>query len=185
MRRILVLLLSLALFGAVQAGTYGGPGNTAISTTKYGCNWSYAPITQWLVKTLRTYQIKTLILPNKIKIVIPDAVLFQSNSTQMYARAKWPLQYLRYFIGNIAYSKIAIIGYMGDGYNPAMGKQAALHRAQAVAAHLWENAIPDLTQVLGFSSRGEKDPIASNQYVNGMALNRRVEVIITVPTDNC
>ncbi len=54
-------------------------------------------------------------------------------------------------------------------------------KAEKLSGYLWAVHIPNSTQTLGYRGQGNTNFIASNQRVNGMAANRRVEVIVYMP----
>ncbi|RPI05021.1 MAG: OmpA family protein [Ignavibacteriae bacterium] len=111
-----------------------------------------------------------------IKITFASGILFKTGSAELQAPAKENIASLAKILAKYEDTNILIEGDTDSEGGSEMNQKLSERRAQAVA---------DYTKSLGISQtristigRGETNPVASNETVEGRAQNRRVEVAI-------
>jgi outer membrane protein OmpA-like peptidoglycan-associated protein len=113
---------------------------------------------------------------NDIVVRMPADVSFAVDSSDLRADFFGPLDRMAQTIQQYPQTTVDVIGHADatgdDAYNQALSER----RASSVAQYLISRGVlPARLLVLG---RGESQPIASNDTVQGRAQNRRVEVIL-------
>lgn len=78
---------------------------------------------------------------------------------------------------NIRMTKISVVGHADSRGDDAYNQDLSEKRAKTVADYLIKMGIP--FNFIKSSGRGERDPVASNQTVDGRAKNRRVEITLS------
>lgn len=113
-----------------------------------------------------------------IKLGLNGGALFKVNSADLSAKADSVLSILAENMNNFPETDAIIVGYTSHTGPQAFNQQLSEKRAQSVMKYLASKGVNNSRmQALG---RGWNDPVASNATVEGRALNRRVEVYITV-----
>lgn len=112
-----------------------------------------------------------------IKLVMGDAVLFNTNSYALSAGADAMLSRVAYNLKQYPNTDITVVGFTDDTGTEAYNQKLSLQRAQSVADYLESLGIAESR--LKTVGDGENDPIASNATAAGRAQNRRVEMYIT------
>src|SRR3990167_4408105 len=148
----------------------------------YPCNWPDNPMVHYYMKQLKKAGIQTVMYPHKLRIVIPDWVLFAPTTDRVVYTAQDPYYMVLGMAQQFPNTKITVIGYSDDSAIPEYNNRLSIEQAQKLSAYLWMNDIPNSTQTLRYEGKGEVDPIANNQRINGIADNRRIEMIIDIPS---
>jgi outer membrane protein OmpA-like peptidoglycan-associated protein len=111
-----------------------------------------------------------------IKITFNSGILFKTSSYQLQTPAKENISSLSTILNKYPDTNILIEGDTDNQGSEDYNQTLSEHRAQSVA---------DYAKSLGVSSsristigRGESNPVASNETVEGRAQNRRVEIAI-------
>lgn len=112
-----------------------------------------------------------------IKLVMGDAVLFNTNSYSLSAAADAMLTRVAYNLKQYPNTDITVVGFTDDTGTEAYNQKLSLQRAQSVVDYLESQGVADAR--LKAVGDGENDPIASNSTAAGRAQNRRVELYIT------
>lgn len=112
-----------------------------------------------------------------IKLVMGDAVLFNTNSYSLSAQADAMLTRVAYNLKQYPNTDITVVGFTDDTGTAAYNQKLSLERAQSVVSYLESQGIPESR--LKAVGDGENDPIASNATAAGRAQNRRVEMYIS------
>lgn len=126
------------------------------------------------------YQIQTIKDSNNldaIKLVLGDAILFQTGSSQLSALADAALSRVAYNLKQFPNSDVTIVGYTDNTGSEQLNMQLSQQRANAVMNYLISQGIS--SSRLKSIGNGWNNPIASNETAAGRAQNRRVEIYIT------
>ncbi len=112
-----------------------------------------------------------------IKLVMGDAVLFQTGKYTLSAAADATLSRIAYNLKQFPESDITVVGYTDNTGSEAVNQKLSLQRAESVVNYLEQQGVAaDRLKAIG---KGWDDPIASNSTAEGRAQNRRVEIYIT------
>ena len=112
-----------------------------------------------------------------IKLVMGDAVLFQTGKYNLSPAADATLTRIAYNLKQFPDTDITVVGFTDNTGSEAVNQKLSLQRAQSVVDYLEQQGIAaDRLKAVG---KGWDDPIASNSTAEGRAQNRRVEIYIT------
>ena len=114
-------------------------------------------------------------------VVTLGDMLFETGQAQLKGNALANLNKLSTFMETYPERTLAIEGHTDTVGSEASNLSLSQRRADAVRMHLLEQGVA--AKRLSAVGKGEAYPVASNDSISGRALNRRVEVIITNPTD--
>ena len=131
-----------------------------------------------------TYQIQTIKDSNNldaIKLVLGDAILFNTGSSQLSPLADATLSRVAYNLKQFPNSDMTIVGYTDNTGSEQLNLQLSQQRANAVMNYLISQGIS--SNRLKAIGNGWNNPIASNATAEGRAQNRRVEMYITAGQD--
>jgi outer membrane protein OmpA-like peptidoglycan-associated protein len=107
---------------------------------------------------------------------LPQDLLFATDSTALRPDLQNDLRAVAANLQKYKDSTIEVIGHTDNTGTAAYNQDLSQRRASTVASSLISYGVPSSrVRALG---RGEDQPIASNLTPEGMALNRRVEIII-------
>jgi outer membrane protein OmpA-like peptidoglycan-associated protein len=107
---------------------------------------------------------------------MPQDLLFAVDSASLRSDLRRDLQTVASSLLRYPNSRIEVIGHTDNTGSAAYNQDLSQRRAVAVASVLRESGVPG-NRIAAFG-RGEDQPIASNLTPQGMAQNRRVEIII-------
>lgn len=112
----------------------------------------------------------------KVKVVLPEAVLFKVNSAEMN-RDYFPiLAKMAAVLNKYSKTNILITGYTDITGTEAYNLDLSKRRAESARAVLVDNKVkPGRIHIWGL---GAKNPIADNKTEEGRKQNRRVEYVI-------
>jgi OmpA-OmpF porin, OOP family len=105
---------------------------------------------------------------------------FPVNGTALSAEDKQQLKELAASAVNLSGYMILVAGYTDSLGSAAYNQELSDRRAEAVINFLQQECRVPLYRVLAPAAMGESDPVGSNETVQGMSKNRRVEVKILV-----
>ncbi|MDO5571181.1 MAG: OmpA family protein [Bacteroidales bacterium] len=112
-----------------------------------------------------------------IKIVLGDAILFNTGSSTLSPLAESALSRIAYNLSKNPNTIMTIVGYTDNTGSYETNMRLSQQRADAVRNYLISQGISSSRlQAIG---KGWNDPIASNATPAGRAQNRRVEMYIT------
>lgn len=115
-----------------------------------------------------------------IKLVVPSAISFATNSAQLTPNFYASLNQVATSLKDYSDSTVQIIGHTDSTGAVAYNQQLSVNRANAVVVYLSAQGVaPERMQAVGM---GASQPIADNKTVEGRAQNRRVEIKI-IPRD--
>ena len=112
-----------------------------------------------------------------IKLVMGDAVLFNTNSYSLSAAADALLSRVAYNLKQYPDTDITVVGFTDNTGTEAYNQKLSLQRAQSVVDYLESQGVAEAR--LKAVGDGENDPVATNSTAAGRAQNRRVEMYIT------
>lgn len=115
--------------------------------------------------TLAQTNIKTIIIPN---------VQFYSNSAQLLPSSKENLNTIALYMLENSTIKGVITGHTDSLGDEDKNQTISLQRAESVMYYLMEYGIDQ--NKLSAEGKGESEPIASNEKMEGRLMNRRVEI---------
>jgi len=119
---------------------------------------------------------KDTLVQTKIKTIIVPNVQFYTNSAQLLPSSKENLNTIALYMLENPALKGVIIGHTDNIGDADKNKTLSLKRAESVMSYLIEYGI-DQNQ-LSAEGKGESEPIASNEKMEGRLMNRRVEITL-------
>lgn len=112
-----------------------------------------------------------------IKLVLGDAILFQTGKSNLSQAADAALSRVAYNLKQFPDTDVTVVGYTDNTGSESLNQTLSEQRAESVVKYLESQGIP--ASRLKAVGMGENDPIASNSTAEGRAQNRRVEMFIT------
>ena len=169
-----------AACGVVGALTHGGKGarNSALACGAVGAGvGGYMDYQESkLRESLQGTDVSVSREGNQIKLTMPSAVTFATNSANLSSVAMDSLNRAAETLVQYPETTITIAGHTDSTGNDAINNPLSQQRAQSVAAYLVQRGVNgSRLSPVGYSSR---QPIASNDTEVGRAQNRRVEILI-------
>ncbi len=107
---------------------------------------------------------------------MPQDLLFATDSAALRPDLQADLQAVARNLQKYQNNTVEVIGHTDNSGTAAYNQDLSQRRASTVASSLIGYGVP--ASRVRASGRGEEQPIASNLTPEGMALNRRVEIII-------
>lgn len=112
---------------------------------------------------------------NRLKVNVPSDVSFDTGRADIKPEMRPVLDELaRNFDGSM---RVTIVGHTDSTGSDATNNELSRQRAEAVRSYLARRGVPGDKVVV--ESRGEREPIASNDTESGRAQNRRVEIYLS------
>lgn len=169
-----------AACGVVGALTHGGKGarNSALACGAVGAGvGGYMDYQESkLRESLQGTDVSVSREGNQIKLTMPSAVTFATNSANLSSVAMDSLNRAAETLVQYPETTITIAGHTDSTGNDAINNPLSQQRAQSVAAYLVQRGVNgSRLSPVGYGSR---QPIASNDTEVGRAQNRRVEILI-------
>ncbi len=165
--------------GALGAGTGALVGNS-MDRQKKELEKELASVKELASQRDTTYIVQTVKDSNDldaIRLVLGDAVLFNTGSASLSAGAQAALSRVAYNLKQYPKTDVTILGFTDNTGSVQRNNQLSQQRADAVMNYLESQGIP--ASRLKAIGKGESDPIDSNETAAGRAQNRRVEMYIT------
>jgi outer membrane protein OmpA-like peptidoglycan-associated protein len=104
-------------------------------------------------------------------------VLFATGRSELLPNAAARMDKLAAFLNQFPQKSLLIEGYTDSVGADAVNQELSMRRAEAVRAALTQRGVnPTRMATRGY---GEEFPVATNTSVEGRAMNRRVEVVVT------
>ncbi|MGL4227367.1 MAG: OmpA family protein [Tannerellaceae bacterium] len=113
-----------------------------------------------------------------IKLGLNDSVLFKINSAELSTKADSVLSVVAANMQDFPQTDATVIGYTSHTGPQEFNQELSVKRAQAVMKYLATKGVA--TSRMEAIGKGWNDPVATNKTWAGRALNRRVEIFITV-----
>ena len=114
--------------------------------------------------------------PRGTVILLPGAVLFASNKSELLETAKQKLDAVAEALKNQDDRKIVVEGHTDSQGTEQSNVELAQRRAQSVSDYLISRGVK--ADAISASGIGQGRPIADNKSAEGRANNRRVEIVI-------
>jgi outer membrane protein OmpA-like peptidoglycan-associated protein len=103
-------------------------------------------------------------------------VSFASGSASIEPKLHPTLDKVAATLNEYAQTSVTVVGYKDSVGSAEANRELSRRRAAAVADYLGEHGV--LQSRMAVDSRGEEEPIASNDTEAGRAQNRRVEMLV-------
>lgn len=156
--------LGRAIGGAVIGAAVGGIGGTIIDQQEADLRGSLGG--NVTVTNMGSYLV----------VNMPQDLLFTTDSASLRPDLLSDLNAVAASLNRYPNSTVEVIGHTDNAGTSAYNMDLSQRRASSVASSLIGYGVPS-SRVRAYG-RGEEQPIASNLTPQGMALNRRVEIII-------
>ena len=111
-----------------------------------------------------------------LKVNVPGSVSFASNSSTLDTRLHPTLDRIASTLNEYPQTSVTVVGYTDSVGTAQANRDLSQRRAAAVGDYLIERGVARNRIVV--DSRGEEEPIASNDSEAGRAQNRRVEMLV-------
>ncbi|TSD64506.1 OmpA family protein [Inquilinus sp. KBS0705] len=112
-----------------------------------------------------------------ILVKFDSGILFDTDKADLKAAAQTNLANLATSLQNNPQTNILIVGHTDNTGTDAHNMDLSVRRAQSVKSYIAASGNVALSR-LSTSGKGESEPIADNNTVDGRAQNRRVEIVI-------
>ena len=116
---------------------------------------------------------------NRLKINVPSDAGFASDSAQLNPKLHVALNELAASLQQNPAETVQIVGYTDSTGGDSINYPLSQNRAQSVEGYLVSRGVQP--QRITTQGLGSQNPVASNDTVEGRALNRRVEVFVAYP----
>ncbi|OJV55447.1 MAG: hypothetical protein BGO31_18960 [Bacteroidetes bacterium 43-16] len=169
-KRVLVLIFSLFLLaGTVATTTSCKPKKKLSKVQQSNMRAAYEELRQELPEAQVTYE------DDKVKLVLPEALLFDVNSTVVNPTYLPTLVKIAKVLNKYPETSCLITGYTDTSGSLELNEKLSWGRAEsAKAALLNSNVKNKRIFTWGF---GPKNPVATNETAEGRKQNRRVEFV--------
>lgn len=117
---------------------------------------------------------------SQLRVILPESVTFPTGSAAVDPGFRPALREIARSLVAHPSSTIRVVGHTDNVGSAEYNRTLSKERALAVARILIGYGVP--ASRITYSGRGFAEPITSNNSVEGRAMNRRVEIIIT-PTN--
>ncbi len=112
--------------------------------------------------------------PKEVTVVLDErALLFDFDKSNVKPQYYGILQNLKEYIEANDY-EVTIVGHTDAKGTNEYNMKLGMRRAESVKAKLLEFGVP-ADRIVGVESRGEEEPVATNDTAEGRAQNRRIE----------
>lgn len=154
---------------AIGAGIGGGIGAAV------GYNWG--AVKEKLGMATKGSGVQVAEQPDgSLKVNVPGAVSFASGSASLERNLHPTLDRIATTLNEYPKTTVTVVGYTDSVGSAESNRDLSRRRAGAVADYLGQRGVS--TGRILVDSRGEEDPIASNDTEAGRAQNRRVEMVV-------
>ena len=111
-----------------------------------------------------------------LKVNVPGSVSFASGSSSLDPNLHPTLNRIASTLNEYPKTTVTVVGYTDSVGSSESNRDLSSRRARAVADYLQQHGV--LGSRILVDSRGEADPIASNDTEAGRGQNRRVEMVV-------
>ena len=111
-----------------------------------------------------------------LKVNVPGAVSFATGSASLDSKLQPTLEKIAATLNEYPQTSVTVVGYTDSVGSAEANRELSRRRAGAVADYLSQHGVS--RSRITVDSRGEDDPIASNDTDAGRAQNRRVEMLV-------
>jgi outer membrane protein OmpA-like peptidoglycan-associated protein len=111
-----------------------------------------------------------------LKVNVPGSVSFASGSASIEPKLHPTLDKVAATLNEYAQTSVTVVGYTDSVGSAEANRELSRRRAAAVADYLGQHGVSPSRMTV--DSRGEEEPIASNDTEAGRAQNRRVEMLV-------
>jgi outer membrane protein OmpA-like peptidoglycan-associated protein len=111
-----------------------------------------------------------------LKVNVPGSVSFASGSASIEPKLHPTLDKVAATLNEYAQTSVTVVGYTDSVGSAEANRERSRRRAAAVADYLGQHGVSPSR--MSVDSRGEEEPIASNDTEAGRAQNRRVEMLV-------
>ena len=113
---------------------------------------------------------------NRLKLEIPSDVSFDTNRSDIKANFRPVLERFATTLNENPATTVTIIGHTDSTGSDAVNQPLSIDRAAHTRDFLTTRGVSPNRIII--DGRGEREPIASNDYADGRARNRRVEIYV-------
>lgn len=127
--------------------------------------------------------IRQMELDDKVIVLIPSDALFDPNEVEFKQNAYPILASLAKLLKQYPDKLIQVSAHTDPISSFKQNEKHSTQQAVAVTGYLWTKEIKTapVSDRVSFLGRGDTQPIATNEKIRGMALNRRIEIVISDP----
>ena len=111
-----------------------------------------------------------------LKVNVPGSVSFASGSASLDSKLHPTLDKIASTLNEYAQTSVTVVGYTDSVGSAEANRELSRRRAGAVADYLSQHGVS--RSRITVDSRGEEEPIATNDTEAGRAQNRRVEMLV-------
>jgi len=111
-----------------------------------------------------------------LKVNVPGSVSFASGSASLDSKLHPTLDKIAATLNEYAQTSVTVVGYTDSVGSAEANRELSRRRAGAVADYLSQHGVS--RSRITVDSRGEEEPIATNDTEAGRAQNRRVEMLV-------
>lgn len=129
------------------------------------------------IESIKVESVKDSNNLDAIKVVMGDAVLFQTGKYDLSAAAQAALSRIAYNLDQFPETDVTVVGFTDNTGSQQVNDRLSKQRAESVVAYLEQHGVK--ASRLKAVGEGWNNPIASNATAEGRAQNRRVEIYIT------
>lgn len=171
MKKYLFLLLALVSgAGLMTTATSCKAKKQATAKQRKDMKEVYETVSKALPEAKVTYE------DDKVKIVLPEALLFEVNSSVINQGYLPSLAKLATVLNKYPKTSVLVTGYTDISGNLEANEKLSWERAESAKAALLNNEVKNKrVYTWGF---GPKNPVATNETLEGRQQNRRVEFVI-------
>jgi outer membrane protein OmpA-like peptidoglycan-associated protein len=151
--------------GAVVGGVIGGAIGNRLDAQERALRGSIGDSGALIVNT-----------GSELIVTLPEAITFQTDSTYVRPSIQDTLVKLANNLNDYPNTSVDVIGHTDNVGTDSYNQDLSARRAAAVSGILIRSGVSS-NRIRAYG-RGERDPIATNNTVEGRAQNRRVEIVI-------
>ena len=111
-----------------------------------------------------------------LKVNVPGSVSFASGSASLDSKLHPTLDKIAATLNEYAQTSVTVVGYTDSVGSAEANRELSRRRAGAVADYLSQHGVS--RSRISVDSRGEEEPVATNDTEAGRAQNRRVEMLV-------
>ena len=167
-----------AVIGAMAGGGQGaaiGAGVGGVLGAAAGYNWGTIKDKLGIATKDTGVQISEQ-QDGALKVNVPGSVSFASGSASLDSKLHPTLDKIAATLNEYAQTSVTVVGYTDSVGSAEANRELSRRRADAVADYLSQHGVS--RSRISVDSRGEEEPVATNDTEAGRAQNRRVEMLV-------